>query len=392
MTPTGRRPTHRFAFGLLVYAVLTVFTFWFVWRYTQRIRNAIGDIQDGVQFGIYFLLYAVIALVVAAALRPLGLRDEARLRAAFVFGATLSAVFALYQARFGQGLSLGYFTFGVLGTFAAMLVLTHRRWGLVEVVARPDAGLVAAVRAAHADVPLAATSGDALKQVVELVLAAVIIVVSLPISVPLAVLVWLQDPGPLLVAKVAVRQGGASFNQLKLRSMVKNAEGATGPVPAAPDDRRVTRLGGLLRRTHIDELPQMLNIARGQMSLVGPRPERTVFVARHLADIPRYRFRHAVRPGLAGLAQVYGDYYSTPREKLHYDLLYIRRRGLAVDTRLFAAAVLMALFGVEPPRRHGRRDANRQRHERENWRRAYTALRGEAAPNDAPPTDPTQRG
>jgi lipopolysaccharide/colanic/teichoic acid biosynthesis glycosyltransferase len=391
VTANGRPPTHRFAFGLLVYAVLTVFTFWFVWRYTQRIRNGIGGIPDLLQFAIYFLLYAVIGLVVAAALRPLGLRDEARLRAAFLVGATLSAVFALYQARFGQGLSLGYFTFGVLGTFAALLWLTRRRWGLAEVVARPEAALVSAVRAAHADVPLADTSGDAVKRLVELVLAVAIIVVSLPISVPLAILVWLQDPGPLLVAKVAVRQGGASFNQLKLRSMVKNAEQTTGPVPASPDDQRVTRLGSLLRRTHIDELPQMLNIAMGQMSLVGPRPERTVFVAKHLATIPRYRFRHAVRPGLAGLAQVYGDYYSTPREKLHYDLLYIRRRGLALDARLFSAAVLMALFGVDPPRRHNRRDTNRQRHQRENWQRAYSALRGEAAP-DAPTPDPTQRG
>ncbi len=318
--------------------------------------------------------------MVALALRPLRLREEARLRAAFLVGGTLSLVFAIYQARFGTGLSLGYFSFGLLGTFAALLWATYRRWGLVEVVARPTPDVLRAVLAAHADVRLANTGGDKLKRLLELALSVVILIVSLPISVPLAMLVWLQDPGPLLVAKVAVRQGGRSFNQLKLRSMVKNAEGATGPVPASPDDLRVTRLGSLLRRTHIDELPQMINIALGQMSLVGPRPERTVFVQNHLRSIPRYRFRHAVRPGLAGLAQVYGDYYSTPREKLHYDLLYIRERSLALDARLFGAAVLMALFGIPPARRHRRRERRRQGHERDNWRRAYRALRGEAAP------------
>jgi lipopolysaccharide/colanic/teichoic acid biosynthesis glycosyltransferase len=186
------------------------------------------------------------------------------------------------------------------------------------------------------------------------------------------------------VAKVAVRQGGRSFHQLKLRSMVKNAEAGTGPVPAAPGDRRVTPLGGLLRRTHIDELPQLINIALGHMSLVGPRPERTVFVHHHLATIPRYRLRHAVRPGLAGMAQVYGDYYSTPREKLHYDLLYIRERSLALDVKLFGAAVLMALFGLPPYRRHRQRDRLRQRHEDANWRRAYEALRGDVPGAEGP--------
>ena len=175
------------------------------------------------------------------------------------------------------------------------------------------------------------------------------------------------------------RSGGRSFHQLKLRSMIKDAEGATGPVPAAPTDARVTRLGNLLRRTHIDELPQLLNIARGDMSLVGPRPERTVFVLRHLQAIPHYAERHAVRPGLAGLAQVYGDYYSTPREKLRYDRLYIQRRNLGLDSKLFGSAVLLALFGISPRRRPHRR--RRDSADGRRFRRAYEALRGEAAPD-----------
>jgi lipopolysaccharide/colanic/teichoic acid biosynthesis glycosyltransferase len=191
--------------------------------------------------------------------------------------------------------------------------------------------------------------------------------------------IWLQDPGPLLLAKVVVTRGGKSFRQLKLRSMIKDAEQATGAIPAALDDQRITPFGQVLRRTHIDELPQMINIALGQMSLVGPRPERTVFVHRHIATIPGYIKRHAVRPGLAGMAAVYGDYYSTPREKLRYDLLYIRRRSLGLDVKLLAIATMIGLVGVWPGMNRGRRRFTGRRQE-ERWQRAYEALHGGPAP------------
>jgi hypothetical protein len=169
---------------------------------------------------------------------------------------------------------------------------------------------------------------------------------------------------------------------VKVAMETKNAEGATGPVPAAPQDRRVTWLGSLLRRTHIDELPQMINIAKGEMSLVGPRPERTIFVERHLQSIRDYARRHSVRPGLAGMAQVYGDYYSTPRQKLHYDLLYIRRRSFGLDLQLFMTAVTIGLFGIRPNRRHAVRRTARLA-EGARWAEAYSALRGGGPPDAA---------
>lgn len=375
-TQTGRR--QRFALGMAAYALLTVAAFAVFLRYIDRIRQLYGyDIQNSaLQFGLLFGLYLALttaALVVAMRL-PVRLRTENRLRAAFLAGATLTVIVAWYQSRYGAITFVNYLVVGALGTFAAVALATMRRYGLVEVIARPGADVVAAVRRAHEGVPLARGAFDRAKRAVDALLAVLIVLVSLPISLPLVMALWLQDPGPLLVAKVAVKRGGASFRQLKLRTMIKDAEGATGPVPASPDDRRVTWLGGLLRRTHVDELPQMLNIARGDMSLVGPRPERTVFVQRHLAAVPGYARRHAVRPGLAGLAQVFGDYYSTPREKLRYDLLYIRRRGFGLDARLFGAALMLAFLG-RPPRRHGRprgRAAGADRFDR-----AYRALRGE---------------
>lgn len=375
------RRSRRFALLLLAYLVLTVVVFALVQRYTIHVARIYGyDIENvGLQFGLYFVLFVVFtAVAVGAASRlPFALSRENQLRLAFMLGATLSLVVAVYQARFGVDKLVNYFSVGALGAFAAVLVVTRREYRLVEVIAEPPEWLVRDVERAHAGVELAATTWDRVKRGVELVLSVSVVIVSLPISVPLAAAVWVQDPGPLLVAKVAVKRAGASFHQLKLRTMVKNAEATTGPVPASPADRRITRLGALLRRTHIDELPQMLNIARGDMSFVGPRPERTVFVHRHLENVTGYARRHAVRPGLAGLAQVYGDYYSTPSQKLKYDLLYIRRRGPSLDLRLFGAAVLIALFGVRPGRRvEPRGDEGRR------WRRAYTALRGEPAPDE----------
>lgn len=374
--PTGRR--QRFALGLVAYALLTLAAFAVFLRYIDRIRQFYGyDIQNSaLQFGLLFGIYAVAtaaALFVVMRL-PLRLRDEHRLRAGFVAGATLTVIVAWYQSRYGPITFVNYLLVGTLGTFATVMVATTRRYGLVEVIARPSERVVAAVEAAHAGVAVADRAFDRAKRAADALLAAAIVAVSLPIALPLVIALWLQDPGPLLVAKVAVKRGGRSFPQLKLRTMVKDAERATGPVPASPDDRRVTWLGGLLRRTHVDELPQMLNIARGDMSLVGPRPERTVFVQRHLAAVPGYALRHAVRPGLAGLAQVFGDYYSTPREKLRYDLLYIRRRGFGLDARLFGAALMLAFVGVAP-RRRGRTRPRRRGADR--FDRAYRALRGE---------------
>jgi lipopolysaccharide/colanic/teichoic acid biosynthesis glycosyltransferase len=366
---------------MLGYLVLTVLVFEVVQRYALRVTRLYGyDIKNvGVQFGLYFAIFAgfTLAAVVAAARFPVVLSRENQLRLSFAAVAALSLAAAVYQSRFGAMMLVNYFTVGTLGSFAAALAVTLRQYRLVEVVGRPPRAIVDDVLAAHRAVVPAATAWDRVKRAAELVVSIMAILASLPISVPLAMAIWLQDPGPLLVAKVAVKRAGQSFHQLKLRTMVKNAEAVTGPVPAEPGDSRVTWLGGLLRRTHIDELPQMVNIAFGDMSFVGPRPERTVFVHRHLRTVPNYALRHQVRPGLAGLAQVYGDYYSTPAQKLRFDLLYIRRRGPALDLRVFSAAVLMALFGVRPGR--GRRRS--QGDVRARWRSAYTALRGEPAPD-----------
>ncbi len=156
----------------------------------------------------------------------------------------------------------------------------------------------------------------------------------------------LVAPGPLFFRQTRVGRGGKPFEVIKFRSMVPDAERATGAVWAAAGDDRVTPVGRWLRRTRLDELPQVINILQGEMSLVGPRPERPVFVDELAAAIPFYRARHGVRPGLTGWAQVqyhYGRTTEDARIKLEYDLYYVRHMAPLLDLQILFRTVAIAL-------------------------------------------------
>ncbi len=147
----------------------------------------------------------------------------------------------------------------------------------------------------------------------------------------------------------SVGRGGVNFRQLKFRTMQPGAENETGPVLAQQDDPRVLWVGKFYRKTALDEIPQLLNILTGEMSFVGPRPQRTVLVHRYLQELPQYALRHAFPPGLAGLAQVAGDYYLTPLQKLRFDRLYIAHAAPWFDLRLlFAACLITFVFRWKP--------------------------------------------
>ena len=153
--------------------------------------------------------------------------------------------------------------------------------------------------------------------------------------------VWLDLGWPIMHRQVRVGQDGRRFTMIKFRTMRRDAERG-GPAWAHADDPRASRLGRLLRRSHLDELPQFWNVLRGDMSLVGPRPERPEFVEQLAAQIPRYRQRLAVRPGLTGWAQVHYRYDASVQdaaEKLGYDLYYVAHRGLLLDLSIVARTV-----------------------------------------------------
>jgi exopolysaccharide biosynthesis polyprenyl glycosylphosphotransferase len=160
-------------------------------------------------------------------------------------------------------------------------------------------------------------------------------VVTAPLMLIVALAVRLSSPGPALYRQIRVGMDGVSFTLYKFRSMRVDAEAQSGAVWASKDDPRTTRVGRFIRKLRLDELPQLFNVLRGEMSIVGPRPERPEFVKTLSARIPYYRQRHCVRPGITGWAQIhykYGDTLEDTIEKLEYDLFYIKNMSLGIDT------------------------------------------------------------
>ena len=177
----------------------------------------------------------------------------------------------------------------------------------------------------------------------ERVVALVLLVLIAPLLAVLALLVRRTSPGPALYRQLRLGRNGKAFMICKLRTMEHNCEARTGPVWSAQDDPRVTRIGRLLRDTHLDELPQLWNVVRGEMSLIGPRPERPEIAWKLERKLPAYARRLSVKPGMTGLAQLLlppDSDLSGVEKKLAQDLQYIRRIGLQTDGRIAAATVL----------------------------------------------------
>jgi sugar transferase (PEP-CTERM system associated) len=171
--------------------------------------------------------------------------------------------------------------------------------------------------------------------------------VSLPIAVVTALLIKLDSRGPVLYKQERVGKNGRGFTVMKFRSMRTDAEKA-GPVWASQDDDRTTRVGKVIRKLRIDEIPQFWNIIRGEMDFVGPRPERPHFVSQLAEEIPYYEQRHLIAPGLTGWAQIkypYGASIEDARQKLQYDLYYIKNQSLMLDAIILFETVKIILFG-----------------------------------------------
>ena len=151
--------------------------------------------------------------------------------------------------------------------------------------------------------------------------------------------IWLQDRGPIFYSQRRIGKDGKVFVIRKFRTMIPNAEAATGIVWSSKDDPRITRIGKVLRWTALDELPQLWNIINGDMTLVGPRSERPELHDEYLNRIPNFDLRLKVRPGLTGLAQIRGAYNITPEEKLHHDLEYINQMNILLDIQIIMLSI-----------------------------------------------------
>jgi exopolysaccharide biosynthesis polyprenyl glycosylphosphotransferase len=176
-----------------------------------------------------------------------------------------------------------------------------------------------------------------LKRLVDFTLAGVLFILLLPLFAIIWIAIRLSSPGPIFYRQERIGLNNRPFSVVKFRSMVHGAEDASGPVWAAEGDPRVTPLGRWLRRWRLDELPQLWNVIRGDMSLVGPRPERSEFVNEFLTAVPMYNQRHGLRPGITGWGQIHYDYaasHQQTREKLEYDLFYVKNVSFLLDVAI----------------------------------------------------------
>lgn len=215
-------------------------------------------------------------------------------------------------------------------------------YGQVDLARFNDRDLVRAVRAGERG------PGGAVKRLFDVLAAISLLGFFAPLLLVTALAIKLDSRGPVLYRQRRIGIGGKPFEIYKFRSMVTDAE-KDGACWAAPHDKRITRVGGFIRKTRIDEIPQAINILRGEMSFVGPRPERPEFVAVLEREIPRYHDRHVVKPGITGWAQVKYMYTASvegAREKLTYDLFYVKRYSLLLDVIIIFMTIRVALLGL----------------------------------------------
>ena len=186
-----------------------------------------------------------------------------------------------------------------------------------------------------------------MKRVADLTLSLVMGLLAIPLMILTALAIRLEDGGPVLYCQERVGENGRLFTLCKFRSMRTDAEHAGTPIWAKDGDDRITRVGRFIRKTRLDELPQLWNVLRGDMSFVGPRPERPYFVEELSRQIPFYQQRHAVKPGVTGWAQVkyrYGSSVEDAMEKLRYDLYYIKHLSIFFDMTIVFDTVKVVLF------------------------------------------------
>lgn len=196
------------------------------------------------------------------------------------------------------------------------------------------------------DTPIRLIKGNGLtleqrfvKRAMDIVLCSIAMIVAAPIMLVVAIAIKVEDGGPVFFKQKRATIDGKTFDILKFRSMIVDAEKFGEVIPATDRDPRITKVGNVIRATRIDELPQIINILKGEMSIVGPRPERVEHVEKYSKDVPEFAYRLKVKGGLTGYAQIYGKYNTSAYDKLRLDLLYIEKYSLLLDIKL----ILMTL-------------------------------------------------
>ena len=191
--------------------------------------------------------------------------------------------------------------------------------------------------------PKLTVSQNFLKRTLDITVSLILLIFTLPIIVLLFILIPMTSRGPALYRQERLGKDARPYQIYKFRSMAVDAERKTGPMLAKKDDPRITKIGKLIRATRLDEIPQLFNIIKGDMSLVGPRPERKYFIDKFQETIPDYNYRLTVKPGLTGLAQVLAKYSTTVDDKLRFDLMYVKNYSFALDIKIILQTIRVVL-------------------------------------------------
>lgn len=208
--------------------------------------------------------------------------------------------------------------------------------------------------------PMLTSSQQFMKRACDLLVSTIMLLLASPVMLLLMVLIPITSPGPALFKQERVGVNGKKYNVLKFRSMINDAEKKTGPILAKDKDPRITKIGHIIRAMRLDELPQLINVLKGDMSLVGPRPEREFFIRQFEENMPNYKYRMTVKPGITGLAQVMAKYSTTVEDKLRFDLMYIRSYSFALDIKILLQTIRVV---IQREQANGVQDVDTQREE-----------------------------
>jgi len=318
---------------LLIVFLVSVWTFFFSPNFL-----VIGELSIS-QYLFVFLTVGLQSFTMSKFLATRSPRSKKQLRMAFIgvigFNIILMLLFIIIRSGTWHW---PLFFLTIFASFVGSFVASNCDHGWWENNAAPSSMIEKEVLNQHHLYLDHGSKPNLIKRTVDIIFSLISLILSLPIILIIIPIIWWEDPGPVLFVKNSVGKGGINFKQFKFRSMILDAEKSTGPISGYEHDDRVLFIGEFLRKTALDELPQLLNILFGQMSYVGPRPQRTVLVHGYLQRLPEFAKRHQVRPGLAGLAQVVDAYDISPEEKLAWDLVYIEQANIWLDLKLVLSA------------------------------------------------------
>jgi lipopolysaccharide/colanic/teichoic acid biosynthesis glycosyltransferase len=334
------KPHHAYKLGRMIWMVVLVFTTGLI-IYAQWAGETTGlaRANDFSKNLLALLVFCLISLAGARLLSPGKRKSSSAYKMAF-FAVILIGLVLLLLTGTNRASLLGWrhITGILLGAFTGSFIASNQAMRWWENNAPPSTQVAQDVLVVHQEVLGTAVQRNLSKRLFDIAFSLFALLLSLPVWLLVILLIWWEDPGPILFVKNSVGRGGKNFKQFKFRSMILHAEKDTGPISGYENDERVLWFGRFLRKTALDEVPQLINILLGDMSTVGPRPQRTVLVHGYLQAMPVYARRHRVRPGLAGLAQVVDAYDISPEDKLAWDLLYIEKSNFWLDLKLLFAA------------------------------------------------------